>query len=276
MSAIVIISLLLAITVMSLLVVNFVNRRETRRRLVTQRVAAIRRRIAELEEMSASVEPLLESTQIPRAINDEIVYQIETIVKLEPDNAYMEPTLKAAKGLSEDLALEKRSCQHNRTASSDSQVARCKYQLNEAAKLIRKNQLAARIDALEADTFIKELSWASMMIDVITFVNQGHISMKQGDVLKGYSYYKHAQQALIASPHPDERRHRFIREVSDMLVNRRIALSEDLMPETQNNPTGSVQRPPGEQPSAPHEQAPPAEGGAARGAQVSSSSPNSN
>lgn len=237
MSAIVVISLLLVLSVMSLVVVNYANRRETRKRLITQRIAAIRRRIAELEEMSASVEPLLESTQIPRAINDEIVHQLETIMKLEPGDTFIQPSLDAAKALSEDLALEKRSCQLNRALSSDAQVARCKYQLNETAKVIRKNQLAGRIDALEGDVFMKDLSWASIMADTITFINQGHIAIKQNDVLKGYSYYKHAQQALIATPHPDERRHRYIREVSDILINRRKSLSEDLMPEIQNNPT---------------------------------------
>ena len=237
MNVIIIIALLLIIAVMSLLVVSFVNRRQTRQRLITQKTALMRRRIAELEEMAATVEPLLESTQVPKAINDEIIYQIEHIIQLEPTNEYMVPTLKAAKALSEDLALEKRSCQLARALSSDAQMARCRYQLNEAARLIRKNQLQGRIDALEADAFIRELSWAVLMISVITFVNQGHISLKQNDPLKAYSYYKHAQQALIANPHPDERRHRYIREVSDMLDNRRKALSEDLMPESTNNPT---------------------------------------
>ena len=262
MSTVAIIVLLLTLAVMSLFVVNFVNSRETRRRLVTQKITSLRRRIAELEEMSASLEPLLESTQIPRAINDEIIVLIETIMKLDPSNEYMKPTLEAAKALSSDLALEKRSCQLMRALSSDAQVARCKFQLNEAARLVRRNQLAGRIDALEADTFIKELSWALMMIEVITYVNQGHVSIKQNDVLKAYGYYKHAQQTLIANPHSDQRRHRLIREVSDMLTNRRKALSEDLMPETANNPSAESPgaqapteqpdaEPPTEQPSPP-------------------------
>ena len=252
MSTVAIIVLLLTLAVMSLFVVNFVNSRETRRRLVTQKITSLRRRIAELEEMSASLEPLLESTQIPRAINDEIIVLIETIMKLDPSNEYMKPTLEAAKTLSSDLALEKRSCQLMRALSSDAQVARCKFQLNEAARLVRRNQLAGRIDALEADTFIKELSWALMMIEVITYVNQGHVSIKQNDVLKAYGYYKHAQQTLIANPHSDQRRHRLIREVSDMLTNRRKALSEDLMPETANNPSAESPgaQAPTEQPDA--------------------------
>lgn len=252
MSTVAIIVLLLTLAVMSLFVVNFVNSRETRRRLVTQKITSLRRRIAELEEMSASLEPLLESTQIPRAINDEIIVLIETIMKLDPSNEYMKPTLEAAKALSSDLALEKRSCQLMRALSSDAQVARCKFQLNEAARLVRRNQLAGRIDALEADTFIKELSWALMMIEVITYVNQGHVSIKQNDVLKAYGYYKHAQQTLIANPHSDQRRHRLIREVSDMLTNRRKALSEDLMPETANNPSAESPgaQAPTEQPNA--------------------------
>lgn len=237
MDTVFITALLVMLTAFSLLMVNFVNRREIRRKLISQKIALLRRRIAELEEMAACVEPLLESTQIPRAINDEIIHLIESIISLDKDNHFMEATLTAAKALSEDLALEKRSCQLMRCLSSDAQVARCKYQLNEAAKLIRKNQLAGRIDALEGDAFIRELSWSILMIEVITFVNQGHVSIKQNELLKAYGYYKHAQQALMANPHPDERRHKLIREVSDMLGNRRKALSLDLMPEAANNPS---------------------------------------
>lgn len=240
MNTVVITVLLIFLTATSLLTVNFVNRREIRRKLVAQKVAVLRRRIAELEEMAACIEPLLESTQVPRAVNDEIVSSIETIIKLDERNEYMESTLSAAKALSEDLALEKRSCQLMRNLSSDAQVARCKYQLNEAAKLIRKNQLSGKIDALEGDAFIRELSWAVLMVDVITFINQGHVCVKQNDVLKAYGYYKHAQQALIASANADERRQRFIKEVSDMLGNRRKFISLDLMPEDANNPTASA------------------------------------
>ena len=236
MNIVLIISLLLGLAITSLLAVNFVNRQQTRRRLITQRAAQLRRLIAELEEMAATIEPLLESTQVPKVINDEIVHVIEQIIMLEPNNEYMQPTLKAAKDLSEDLSLEKRSCQLTRVLSSDAQMARCKAQLNEAARLIRKIQLQGRLDALEAEAFVRELTWAQLMCGVITFVNQGHVSLKQGDAMKAYSFYKNAQQALIATAHPDDRRHRLIREVSDMLASRRKALSIDLMPEADNNP----------------------------------------
>ncbi|MDZ7923520.1 MAG: hypothetical protein U5M23_05555 [Marinagarivorans sp.] len=236
MNIVLIISLLLGLAITSLLAVNFVNRQQTRRRLITQRAAQLRRLIAELEEMAATIEPLLESTQVPKVINDEIVHIIEQIIMLEPNNEYMQPALNAAKDLSEDLALEKRSCQLSRALSSDAQMARCKLQLNEAARLIRKIQLQGRLDALEAEAFVRELTWAQLICGVITFVNQGHVSLKQGDAVKAYGFYKNAQQALIATAHPDDRRHRFIREVSDILAGRRKALSIDLMPEADNNP----------------------------------------
>lgn len=250
MNTLVITILLIFLATFSLLTVNFVNRRELRRKLISQKITLLRRRIAELEEMAACIEPLLESTQVPRAVNDEIVHLLETIIKLDSSNTYMGATLDSAKALSEDLSLEKRSYQLMRNLASDSQVARCKFQLNEAAKLIRKNQQAGRIDALEGDAFILELSWSLMMIEIVTYVNQGHVSLKQNDHLKAYGYYKHAQQVLIASAHPDERRQRLIKEVSDMLGNRRKALSLDLMPESANNPTADSPTPTASEPKA--------------------------
>jgi uncharacterized membrane protein len=57
----------------SLLVVSFVNRQHTRKRVVTHKIWELRRRINELEEVGAAIEPLVESPIIPKAINDEII-----------------------------------------------------------------------------------------------------------------------------------------------------------------------------------------------------------
>jgi tetratricopeptide (TPR) repeat protein len=243
LNPVVMISLLLGLTVLALLAVNHVNRRELQQKLIANQAAAIRRRIAELEDLSAAAEPLLESTQIPRVISDEILHQLEALMQLEPDNHYLSTQINSARELSRDLSLEKRVCPLMRALSSDAQVARCKHQLEDIAKVVRRAQLAGRLDPLETDGFMRDLAWAQLMVQVITFVDQGHLCMRQHNPLKAYSYYKHAQQALIASHHPDERRHRLIREVSDLLTNKRRSLSLDLMPEAHNNPPDSLDLP---------------------------------
>ena len=63
----------------SLLVVSFVNRQHTRKRVVTHKIWELRRRINELEEVGAAIEPLVESPIIPKAINDEIIDLINTV-----------------------------------------------------------------------------------------------------------------------------------------------------------------------------------------------------
>lgn len=220
----------------SLLVVSFVNRQHTRKRVVTHKIWELRRRINELEEVGAAIEPLVESPIIPKAINDEIIDLINTVTTLDPSIVYLESNLRTAQALSAAYMEQTAPSVLYRVQPSDAAIARAQHYLQEAGRIIRNQQIAGRLDITEMDQFIRELGWAHLMVEVLSHIGQGHKALGRSDVLSAYGYYRNAINKLMTSTVTDERKHRLIREVSEILQNKRKAISLDLMPESNFNP----------------------------------------
>lgn len=224
----------------SLLIVSYVNRQHTRKRVVTHKIWELRRRINELEEVGAAIEPLVESPIIPKTINDEIIDLINTAKNLDPTIMYLESSLMTAQALSTAYLEQTSPTVLNRIQPSDAAIARAQQYLQEAGRLVRAQQNAGRISITEMDQFIAELGWAHLMVEVLSHIAQGHKAISRSDVLSAYGYYRNAINKLMTSAVIDERKHRFIREVSEILQNKRKAISLDLMPESSFNPSGST------------------------------------
>src|SRR5690606_2128914 len=94
-----------------------------------------------------------------------------------------------------------------------------------------------RLQSTEADLYIRELAWAHLMVDVVSLVAQGHKAVNRDDPMAAYGYYRRAQNMMMTSPLPDDRRHRVIREIGEILEGKRLALEADMMPEVEYNPT---------------------------------------
>lgn len=257
MNSVSVLTLCLALMLFSLITVSLINRAQTRNRLINHRIQVLRRRISELEELCVSVEPLLESVIVPRLINDEVIELIQAVQKLDNGANYLELQLEQAQQLSREFNNDRRSQPLYRLMPSDAAIARAKYCLTEAARLIRKHHAHGLLQTAEMEAHIKELSWAHMMVDVISHMGHGHKAVTRGDHLAAYSYYRKAQGILINGSIDEERRHRFIREISEILKNKRVALSLELMPESDFNPEANVMKLPQEEEKATETVAPP-------------------
>lgn len=230
--------LFLLVAGIALLVVSLINRQQMRARLINQKVSQMRRRVNELEELIVAIEPLVESLTIPRLINQELIDMIQHMITLKPDSQnYLASSLANAQHQAEDLADEAKPREIYRLQESDAAIARNQYYLNEAAVIIRRQQAKGKLEISEMETFIEELSWAHLMVNVISHVGQGHKALNRGDVLTAYHFYRKSQSLLMESGHPDNRRHRMIKELTDILSNRTKIISFDLMPETNYNPS---------------------------------------
>lgn len=229
--------LLLSLIVFSLIVVSFCNRVQTRNQLIRQKVQHMRFRIDELEEICASIEPLLESVLIPKLINEEILDLIQSVKQLDPKATFVDLKLEHARALAEKLELEQRTQPYYRVMASDTAIAKHKQYLTDAARVVRRHHFLGRIQNDEMESYVRELSWAHLMVEVISHVVQGHKAVNRSDPVVAYGYYRRAQNVLIGALQADERRHRMIRELSEILNGKRLALSTDLMPETEFNPT---------------------------------------
>jgi hypothetical protein len=93
------------------------------------------------------------------------------------------------------------------------------------------------------NAFITELAWSHIVIKVFTYIGQGHRAMSKNDILSAHAFYKKAQQILSKSTHTNPDRHTMIKEISEMLANKRKSLSENLMPETHMNPLSGDSKP---------------------------------
>jgi hypothetical protein len=236
--AVLLICSLLMIT--SLLVVSYVNRQHTRKRVVTHKIWELRRRINELEEVGAAIEPLVESPIIPKTINDEIIELITTAKTLDPSILYLESNLMTAQTLSTAYLEQTSPTILNRVQPSDAAIARAQQYLQEAGRIVRSQQNSGRITITEMDQFIAELGWAHLMVEVLSHITQGHKAISRSDVLSAYGYYRNAINKLMTSAVIDERKHKLIREVSEILQNKRRAISLDLMPESSFNPSANT------------------------------------
>jgi len=228
--------LCLAFAGFSLVTVSYVNRRQMRRRLISQKIEQMKRRIVELEEIVVTIEPLIESKFILIYILNELVDLIKKTRRLDPGSHYLEVNLASSEERLDLLHANKVKPELWRMLNSDAAIARARFALNEAGRILRKRQTLDELTPSELQMYIAELSWAHSMVGVITLIGEGHQAVNRGDVTKAYSYYKSAQQILMHSTHTDERRHQFIRELSEIMSNRRKAISLHLMPETNYNP----------------------------------------
>lgn len=228
----------LTLIVVSLVVVSFANRIQTRNRLIRQRVLRMRMRIDELEEICAGVEPLLEAVLIPKLINEEALDLIRSVQQLDANATFAEAKLEHAEELAGKFDAEQRTQPVNRIMSSDSAIAKHQHYLTEAGRVVRRHQAIGRLQNDEMESYIRELSWAYLMVDVISHVTQGHKAVSRDDPIVAYGYYRRAQNVLMTTQNSDERRHRMIRELGEILNGQRLALSIDLMPETGFNPKG--------------------------------------
>lgn len=227
----------LALIIFSLMVVSFANRVQTRSRLIQQKVRSMRFRIEDLEEVCAGIEPLLESVFIPKLINEEILDLIQSVKQLDSSATFVDVKLEHASALAEKLDIDQRTQPFYRVMPSDAAIAKHKHHITEAARVVRRHHAIGRLQSTEMDIYVRELAWAHLMVDVISHVAQGHKAVTRDDPVVAFGYYRRAQNLLMATQHADDRRHRMIRELGEILAGKRLSLSTDLMPETEFNPT---------------------------------------
>lgn len=229
--------ILILLAMMSLLIVSAVNQRQTRSRLIARRLIQMKRRVEELDEMALSLDRFVESPYIAVQIIDEAVDMIHSMQKLDPGSQPLEVSLQNAERLADELRNPSRNREIYRLLESDAAIARALYQMNDSGRILRKRQARGRLEMAQMESYIQELSWAHMMVGVVSNVGQGHKALNRGDVLKAYAFYKKAQQVAIQTSNSDERRHKLIKELSDILANRRKFLSLEFMPESEYNPS---------------------------------------
>lgn len=236
MSSLDILIILAAVTAFSLIIVSLSNQRAKKRRAQQLRLNALKRRILHLETLVIEIDPLLESHLIPRLLNDEILSIVAHVRAIDAGTTQFDSIYQTAFTRADALLEEGLSAQLDRLKESDVKIAKSLKHLQETAIAIRQLKAANKISLEEMREFLNELGWAQLMINVISYVGQGHKAVRRKDLLSAHAFYKKAQLFLMKSNHPDPRKRRFIKEIAELMSGKRAAISEDLMPESHLNP----------------------------------------
>lgn len=223
---------MLALAAISLFAVSVINQQQVKRRVISQKLGQLKRRASEIEELAAKLESLVETPNIPKAINDEVVDIIATMQRLAPQNPYFDITMETALARSEELSDGMNKAPTYRMMESDAAIARAQYSLTEAAQIIRKRQAAGAMEVAEMESYIRDLAWANFMVKVVSHVGQGHKAASRGDIIRAHAFYRKALEVATEGNYQDERQNQLITELDEILNNKRKALSPSIMPET--------------------------------------------
>lgn len=189
-----------------------------------------------LEDLSVEVDQLVETRGIARAINGEVIRILEEMRSFDEKALHIQTAMAAAIARSDHLSDEMNMNVLDRMKDSDSQIARARAVLKKTMQELSKLSGEGHLDSSEARLFATHIKWADLMVQVISYVGQGHQSIKNRDPAKARAFYKKSQHMLLESSLKDSRRQRWIREISDVLNGSRTNISTELMPETQYNP----------------------------------------
>lgn len=233
MSSLNIIILSLVFVFTALFFVSMANSRETRRKLINQRLSQLKRKVSEMEETSVAAGTLTGSTKIEKILVEDIIDTLNGMLQLEPNAASTLLSLEAMQQRLVELSNSESSARHPyRIMESDAQIARAQFQLSDAGRILRKRQAAGQMEVAEMNHYIQELAWAKLMVQVVTLVAQAQKVLERGDILRAHSFFKKSLEYTSLEKTSDERRHTLIKELGELMNNKRKRLSPELMPES--------------------------------------------
>jgi len=160
----------------------------------------------------------------------------EQMQELSPEDGYVIAALANANTLQEELQQEEEAGRIYRIRESDSQIALSQQQLDKAAVILMRQQASGLIAPDELNSFKQSLAWARLMLSVLSYVAQGHQATNRNENLPAKAFYQKAKSALAHSTHPDVRRTQMIRELKEIIENKLVSLSPELMIEKDFNP----------------------------------------
>lgn len=182
----------------------------------------------EIQDLLSTLIETIPNDKIILAINEHLIEQLEEILSLP--EAPVESTTLALNLAKERQTQwqEKIKPRFSRYArDSDAQIARTQLQLKAAMEFLPVLASKKKITAAELESFLSELRWAALMVSVMSFVAQGERALVISDRFSALAFFRKAQQLLMESLHPDPRRVKMIKEISEIIDGDRAKLSDE-------------------------------------------------
>ncbi len=223
---------LIVLALVALFIVSAINRKQELEQARRMQQRKLKVRVDTIVDVVNCLEQTIPNHMIAKYINDEGIHLLQQILSLETGSrTHIENSIHHALIRSEELASAKRYAGASYQKDSDAQISHTQVQLGEAAVMLRHICAQGKISDTELEIFTSELSWAFLMVSVASFIAQGLKFSKLQDRFTAQNYYQKAQNLLLESQHPDSRRTRMIKELSEIIEGSRTSMSRDLLPE---------------------------------------------
>jgi hypothetical protein len=212
--------------------VSAINRKQELEQARRMQQRKLKLQVDAIVDVVNCLEQTIPNRMIAKHINDETVALLQQILRLETGSTtHIENSIRHALMRSDELANTKSYASASYQKDSDAQITHTQEQLGEAAIMLRHICAQGKISDVELEVYTSELSWAFLMVSVASFIAQGHKFSALNDRFSAQNYYQKAQGLLMDSLHPDSRRMRLIKELSEILEGSRKSMSRDLLPE---------------------------------------------
>jgi len=228
----VVLIVLVTLALIALVIVSAINRKQEQEQARRMAQRKLKIQVEAIVDVVNCLEQTVPNLLIAKYINDETIGLLQQILALETGSkSHIESSIRHAMVRSEDLASGKGYANATYQKDSDAQITQAQVQLSEAVKILRHICAQGRLTDTELEAFTSELSWAFLMVSVASFIAQGYKFAALEDRFSAQGYFQKAQGLLMESLHPDPRRVRIIRELSEIVEGSRKTISRDLLPE---------------------------------------------
>ena len=224
--------ILVVLALVALAIVSAINAAQEKERTRRMQQRKWRIQADALIDIVNCLEQTIPNRKIALYINNEVVLILVQILALEKGaSPHIESSIRHSQLRSEELANNPVNTLSSYQKDSDAQITQTQVHLNETIGILRHLGAMNKISDLELDALMGEISWAQLMVSAASYIGQGQKFIALGDRLLAHGYFQKAQQVLMESVHPDQRRIRMIKELSEMLDGSRKNMSRDLLPE---------------------------------------------
>ena len=223
---------LIVFALVALIIVSAINRAQEKDRVRRLQQRRLKLQVDAFNEIVATLEQTVPNKIIALHINDEVIKLLRSILLLETGRTlHIESSIRHAQLYSEELMSGKNQTVACYQKESDTKITQTQLHLTDAGKILSHLSSQGKFSENELGIYLAELTWAYLMVSVASYIAQAYKFSALDDQLLADGFFQKAHQLLLESTHPEPRRIRMIKELSEILSGTRKRLSKDLLPE---------------------------------------------
>ncbi|UTF60946.1 hypothetical protein [Gilvimarinus sp. DA14] len=232
---------LITIALVALAAVNAINVRQQQLKQLARRREQLYQTLEQTEEALEACLQAVESTATCSEIAREKCALLEALLETEQQNPEpLKTRLAKAQAQLQQLSSGLSERELNRLCHSDSEIKMLQGKLLHALRHIQRRHAENHLTPEKYLEHCNQIEWARLMISVLSLVGAGYLARDNEQQISAINYFRKAQELLQGSQHPDSRRLPLIREISQLMQQNILYLSDEFFPEYTSELTEQV------------------------------------